>query len=194
MLSEKLERLIEAQEWLDMAAVPIRDTVRAALDRAPRIAAFLHGEWLGHPLHPALVTLPIGLWSASMMLDYAGLKRTGRGYRVSADLLNTIGLAAVAPTVAAGLADFSRTTGVATRVAFVHAATNTLVAAVYASSLLARATRHRALGVGLSTVGFALVGFSGWLGGELSFRYYVGMQPKPEDVPAERSPMHAAAP
>jgi hypothetical protein len=27
------------------------------------------GRWLGHPLHPALSDLPIGLWAGSLLLD-----------------------------------------------------------------------------------------------------------------------------
>src|SRR5215472_10068949 len=29
------------------------------------------GRWLGHPLHPALSDLPIGLWGGSVLLDLA---------------------------------------------------------------------------------------------------------------------------
>ena len=28
------------------------------------IKAFLQGKWLGHPLHPAMVHLPTGAWTA----------------------------------------------------------------------------------------------------------------------------------
>src|SRR5689334_15275525 len=30
------------------------------------------GRWLGHPLHPALSDLPIGLWAGALILDLAG--------------------------------------------------------------------------------------------------------------------------
>lgn len=30
---------------------------------------FLHGDWLGHPLHPILVHLPVGLWPAALIFD-----------------------------------------------------------------------------------------------------------------------------
>jgi hypothetical protein len=28
------------------------------------------GRWLGHPLHPGLSDLPIGLWTGALMLDF----------------------------------------------------------------------------------------------------------------------------
>ena len=29
----------------------------------------LQGKWLGHPLHPAIVHLPAGLWPAALLFD-----------------------------------------------------------------------------------------------------------------------------
>src|SRR5271165_7393586 len=34
------------------------------------------GRWLGHPLHPALSDLPIGLWSGALLLDLTGRDST----------------------------------------------------------------------------------------------------------------------
>ena len=191
MLTKTLVHWIEAQAWLDRTAVPVRDAVRAALDQAPPIDRFLRGVAFGHPLHAALVTLPLGLWSAVLALDIAGATRKRGDHRRSADLLLGLGLAAVAPSAAAGLADFSRTNGLATRIGLVHAGINLAVAALYASSLVARTTGHRKLGVAFSSIGFTVVGFSAWLGGDLSFRYHVGAVPGPRDVdstPAATSP------
>lgn len=37
-----------------------------------KLTEFLQGKWLGHPLHPALVHLPIGAWTAACVLDIIG--------------------------------------------------------------------------------------------------------------------------
>ena len=29
----------------------------------------LHGTWLGHPLHPVLTDVPLGAWTATLVLD-----------------------------------------------------------------------------------------------------------------------------
>jgi hypothetical protein len=34
----------------------------------------LHGRWWGHPLHPALVTIPIGTWTLAFGLDLLALE------------------------------------------------------------------------------------------------------------------------
>ncbi len=34
-----------------------------------RMARALRGSWLGHPVHPLLVTLPIGTWVTSAVFD-----------------------------------------------------------------------------------------------------------------------------
>ena len=41
------------------------------------LKAFLQGKWLGHPLHPALVHLPVGLFPAALLFDL--LSRGGDG-------------------------------------------------------------------------------------------------------------------
>jgi uncharacterized membrane protein len=37
--------------------------------KAVKLVDILQGKWLGHPLHPAIVHIPIGGWSAAVVLD-----------------------------------------------------------------------------------------------------------------------------
>jgi hypothetical protein len=57
---------IEAAEWLDGPAYAIANAVALPqrLVGAPgeKVRNALHGTWYGHPLHPVLVTIPIGTW------------------------------------------------------------------------------------------------------------------------------------
>src|SRR5437762_13190442 len=67
----------------------------------------LQGKWLGHPLHPALVHVPTGLWPAALVFDlinYFGpasnsLARTASG-------CIAMGLLAALAAIPAGLADW----------------------------------------------------------------------------------------
>src|SRR5689334_20310016 len=115
MLSTRVIRSIEEQEWIDRAAVPVRDAVARALGRVPRIADFLHGKWLGHPLHAALVSVPLGAWSAGLGLDLAEILGGASRYRRAADVVTAIGLGGAVLAVFAGVADWSTTRGAATR-------------------------------------------------------------------------------
>jgi uncharacterized membrane protein len=176
MAENKLIHAIEEQEALDRLAVPLQHTVSAVLDRAPRLADFLHGRWIGHPLHAALVPIPIGAWTVGVGLDVADAFSRGRRFQRGADLATAIGLGGAGLAVFAGLADWSLTRDKARRVGLVHALLNTTVAALYSASLVSRKLGGRKLGVTLSTLGFGLAGVSGWLGGELSYHYGVGVR------------------
>jgi uncharacterized membrane protein len=184
---EALIRWIEEQAWIDDVADPVQNAVREVLHRAPRLGAFLHGEWLGHPLHPALVALPVGAFTTAMVLDTMELFGKGRRYRRAADTTLRIGLVGAGLAILPGLADWSHTTEGAKRVGFVHASLNAIVAGLYGASILARSRRKRGLGIGLSMAGFALLGASAWLGGELVFRFGVRVQTEGEPVGTART-------
>ncbi|WP_241010793.1 hypothetical protein [Mycobacterium camsae] len=62
------------------------------------LAGALRGSWLGHPVHPLLITLPIGAWMTSAVLDIVF------GDTTAARRLVATGLAAPPPTVLAGWA------------------------------------------------------------------------------------------
>jgi uncharacterized membrane protein len=176
MLKDKLIHALEEQRSLDRLADPLQHTVAAVLARAPRLAGVLHGKWLGHPLHAALVTIPIGGWTIGLALDLASVVGGRRRFRPAADMATAIGLGGALMASLAGLADWSLTHGKARRVGLAHALLNTTVASLYGASLVARAGGVRSVGIGLSTAGFGLVGISGWLGGELAYRYGVGVR------------------
>lgn len=194
MLEETLIRSIENQAWIDRAADPIQGAVRAVLEKTPRLASFLHGNWLGHPLHAALVAIPIGAWSTGLMLDAMAAGKGGRGYRKAADTVTTIGLISAGVAAIPGLADWSRTEGGAKRTGFVHAGLNLMITGIYGASVYARAKNRRKAGVGLAIAGYSLALASAWLGGELAYRYAVGVRPRPEGRPeAEEAEMPYSA-
>jgi nitrite reductase/ring-hydroxylating ferredoxin subunit/uncharacterized membrane protein len=151
---------------VDELAGQLQQAVTSAFEQAGErgvvVKDALHGTWLGHVLHPVLVTLPIGSWTTAAVLDAMG-ERDGADTAVGFGILSSL------PTAAAGLVDWSYTEGKPRRVGFAHAALNGGALACYGLSWLARKSGHRGFGVTLSTVGFALVGMSGYLGGELSY-------------------------
>jgi hypothetical protein len=66
------------QTWLDRPSYRFEHGlmfVFAAFGRRhrQRVSNALHGTWLGHPLHPALTSLPTGAVATSVALDAAGL-------------------------------------------------------------------------------------------------------------------------
>ena len=134
----------------------------------------LSGTWLSHRLHPAMVPLPIGLWSGALVFDLIATRRA----RWAADVLVGSGVVAAVPTAAAGLSDWSDTYGEPRRVGLVHASSNTLALLCYSASLVARLLGRRKAGVGLSLVGATAMTAGGFLGGHLSYVQAVGVERK----------------
>jgi hypothetical protein len=62
---DRLGWLRNLNDWLIGVLGPFREQHQDNL-----ALELLHGgRWVGHPLHPALSDLPIGLWTGAMLLD-----------------------------------------------------------------------------------------------------------------------------
>jgi nitrite reductase/ring-hydroxylating ferredoxin subunit len=158
---------IERAGPLDPVVKAVRRIVTGAL-RPQAVRDALHGVWLGHPLHPVLTDIPIGVWSAAAILDV--VPRTGPA---SATLIAT-GCASAVPTAVTGWADWSQLHPPHQRVGLVHAGANGLALALYSASLVARARGRSLTGKALSYAGLGAVMAGGYLGGHLVFRQAAG--------------------
>lgn len=167
--------LLEDAEPLDRVATPVRDLTRRLLGSST-LRNLLHGVWLGHPLHPVLVQVPVGAFASAGVLDLL------KGHERSADILVATGVATALPAAAAGLADWSEMHEQQQRVGVVHAAANTVALALYGASLAARGHGDRTAGRALGFLGLGVIGFSGFLGGHLAYRQAAGAN-HAEDVP-----------
>src|SRR6516164_4657050 len=88
---------LEHADKLDRVTQPLAEAIRSGLPTGSKADA-LHGVWLGQPVHPALVALPMGFWTSATVLDFVpGAERASR-------LLLALGLAGTLPAAAAGLA------------------------------------------------------------------------------------------
>lgn len=136
----------------------------------------LRGEFLGHPLHPALVAVPIGAWSSAAVFDLL-FRRPDTARR-----LLGVGLAATPPTLLTGWSDWSRCTTVQRRVGLIHAMTNAAGIALTAASFRHRrcAPEFSASAVVLSLAGLGLIGVGGTLGGHLAYVLGAGVSPDAE--------------
>jgi len=173
-----IPRLLDAPvawTWLDGTASRLSDLVKAALPRP--VADVLHGTFLGHPLHPVLVQVPVGAWTSAVALDVMALLTPGRrgdGVDRAAGALVLLGLAGAGPAIAAGWADYTGLHEEQRRIALVHAAANEASTAVFALSALARLRGRTAAARGLDLLGFGLAGGGAALGGHLSYRWAAG--------------------
>lgn len=173
----KLLRRFENLRVLDGAAATIAGAVRTALRKSGTSDA-LRGKWLGHPLHPLMVTVPIGAFVSTAVLDMAP------GNEDAARKLTGLGLAATAPTALLGLADYADLDERQRRVGLVHALSNTTAAALFAGSYASRARGAHRRGKVLSALGLTVLSAGGALGGHLSYAQGAGVfrwqRPDPE--------------
>lgn len=171
--------LARVEQWkdLDRWSGPLANKVEAAVS-GNTLGDLLSGRRLGHPLHPALVAVPLGAWGTAAVLDVCG-------YDDAADTAVATGLLGAVPAAAAGLHDWSYTMGAERRVGFVHAVGNSAATTLYLGSLLSRRAGHRRLGRLLSFAGLGLVGAAGYLGGHLSYVQGVGVNRAGWREPAE---------
>lgn len=172
MIWEKLAGKLEGAAALDPAVEAVAGVAGRVLPRGPLKDA-LHGRWLGHPVHPLLVAMPIGMWTGANLLDLTA----GEKGRAAARRMVGAGLLAVGPTAAAGLADWSEL-GLARRpkrVGLVHALANSVAASLYLGSWLARRQGRHARGRNLALAGSTAMMVGGYLGGHLSYSNAVGV-------------------
>lgn len=174
----RLVRRIERSRELDRPGYELSRLTTNAAQLAGRgakpVQNVLHGSWLGHPLHPALVTLPLGAWSVAFALD------RGRelGWVENEDAAGSaigIGLAGAAAAMTAGLADYRKVQGRERRTGLVHAAINTAATALHALSLVERRRGRPAAGRALSAAGWLASLAGGYLGGHLVYRRRIGV-------------------
>jgi nitrite reductase/ring-hydroxylating ferredoxin subunit len=168
-----LDRL-ERETRFDPLIKRLRSGVRALPLGRGRDA--LHGRWLGHPVHPLMVQVPIGTWLSAAILDLRPGPSRG------ASRLVAVGLAAAAPAALAGYTDWAELRSAQMRVGLVHAMTNATAVGLYGSSLWFRVRGRVGLGKALGFTGLAVVGFGGMLGGHMAYRQAVGAN-HAEEVP-----------
>ena len=179
MLSSKIDRLFERLPFLNKvgkkAAVSMHQAVLNRGDDGRALADFLHGTWLGHPLHPLLTDLVVGAWSFGALFDLVAAVGGSEDAEKTADTLTALGAAAAVPTALAGLADFSTIPNPAAGVGLVHALVNDSALALYLASLNQRRIGERKKGILYSSAGLALLTAGAYLGGHLVYGKKVGV-------------------
>ncbi|QKW26068.1 Rieske (2Fe-2S) protein [Streptomyces seoulensis] len=172
---DRLERFSGADRMLDR----IRDAVHA-VPLGP-LRDGLHGRWLGHPVHPVMVQLPIGSWMSAAVLDFVP------GQRRAVRTLIATGLLTATPAAVSGLVDWAELHPQQMRVGAVHAVANMTALALYTGSLTARLRGREARGKLLGLAGLGAVAAGGALGGHLAYRQASGAN-HAEHVPHLVSP------
>lgn len=186
------DAIVEAtqdNETVERVARSVQPFVAGAIgdrrDSKSAVANFLHGTWMGHPLHAILKDVPIGAWLGAAFLDSVAFVTKRDDLLPAADLLVTAGVGGALAAAVTGLADWSQTSGRPARVGVVHATFNVIATTFYASAALTR-KRNRGLGTLYSFAGFASAMIGAGLGGHLVFAEGIGVShADAENLPSE---------
>ena len=177
MPAERIAHALGDQEALDALATPLQEAIRSLFESmgAPGrlVKDFLHGKALGHPLHPALIDLPLGAWTLAAILDALELGDPRRNGGL-ADTAIGIGLVGAVGAAVAGVTDWSETDGRAKRIGLTHGVLNLTASGLYALSLLLR-RRSRSKGIALSMTAYGIAMSSAYLGGHLTYGEQIGV-------------------
>jgi uncharacterized membrane protein len=141
-------------------------------------------SFAGHPIHPILIPFPLALWTTSFIVDVLFyLLRHPTLLVISKFMLAAGCIGAIAAAIP-GIVDWlAIKDGEVKKAANWHARLNIIALVVFAISFVLRLGSYSQI-VGrkltipflLSLVGMILISISGWLGGELVFRYGVGQK------------------
>ena len=187
-----------ATPLVDRISDPLQQGVKALIgsNRRPprRFKSFLNGTWFRHPLHPAIVAIPIGAWLLAALFDVLWLIAPGANAWAArgAEALALAGVVVALSAVVTGLADWSDSYGAERTVGLYHGALNTLALLIYVVSLTARfqvGSGESNLGAVLGFVGVIVVSIAGYLGGGMVFGTGTGVnhtawEPAGEDYEA----------
>ncbi|MBY8872055.1 Rieske 2Fe-2S domain-containing protein [Micromonospora sp. PLK6-60] len=154
---------LEQDGRLDRIGDRLQRRVQSTL-RGQRIRDLLHGVPLGHPLHPAMVQVPVGAWISAAVLDLLP------GQRRAATTLVALGTASAVPAAVAGLNDWAALSRDQRRVGLVHAAANAIGLTLYAGSLAARLNGRHGAGRALAYLGLSAASAGAYIGGHLAYK------------------------
>lgn len=177
---------IEQQEWLNPTEEGLQKVVHKSFQftGGQHVKNFLHGTWIGHPLHVILTDIPIGAWTAAMVFDALDSISPRRHYSIAADTSIAIGLAGGLAAAATGLTDWQDIDPPARRIGLVHGLLNVVSVALFGGSLVARRRGNRSAGRGLAVLGYCFSAAAAQLGGTLVYDRKIGVDhTSPESLP-----------
>jgi nitrite reductase/ring-hydroxylating ferredoxin subunit/uncharacterized membrane protein len=167
MLRRWLDGVVNAQAvWADPLGDLMQRIFKTIYGPFPALRDFLHGTWLGHPVHPAVTDIPIGAFIVALVLDLAG-QSGGATWAIA------IGFVTMLIAAVTGYADYIDLDGTSKRVGSLHSTIMLIAAVLYFISLSTRLGWWGQPASGLAEwtagAGLVLVLVGAYFGGDLVF-------------------------
>lgn len=170
---------IVERQWIDRGADAVKSAVRSFYDglgsASVPVRNFLHGVWLGHPLHPVITDIVVGAFTTAAILDVAEAVGKEKEMAPATDIALTTGIVSGLGAAVAGLTDWHVLKGKPKRIGFLHMLFNVSGIVLYIASLIARNSGNRGLGRALAWTGYGTLFGGAYLGGHLVFVKNIGV-------------------
>lgn len=137
------------------------------------LKTFANGTWLEHPLHPLLTDVPVGAWTAALLLYLAALFFGMTGIGIAIGLVMGLGILAALAAIATGFMDWMDVDPTELAVGLIHAIINiigTLLFIIAWIMLYAAQWQVSVANFIPALVGYLVVAVGAYLGGGLVFR------------------------
>jgi uncharacterized membrane protein len=137
-----------------------------------------------HPIHPMLITVPIGLWLFSFVCDLIRLSGGASPNWEMVALYSMVGgIAGALIAAIPGAIDLLSLPSGIKRIGLLHMAINLTVVALYIANAWLRSRHAGDMTVWLSAACIGLLGVSGWLGGKMVYTHGAGVEIPPRPAP-----------
>ena len=168
---------IARQDWLEPVEKGGQELVHDLFKfkGGTKVKNFLHGTWIGDPLHAILTDIPIGAWTAAIVFDAVDSMGNRKRFCAAADAAVTLGLVGALGAAVTGVTDWQDIDPPARRIGLVHALINVASVGLFAGSLLARRRGKRTTGRSLAALGYAMSATAARLGGSLVYGEKIGV-------------------
>jgi uncharacterized membrane protein len=133
----------------------------------------------GHPIHPMLITIPVGLFIFSLVCDLISLRSAEpANWILVAQYTMAGGFVGALIAAIPGVIDFlSMEESKVKKIGMLHMALNLVAVTLYAVNLWLRIAHgsNQGLPLVLSLIAVGVLGISGWLGAEMVHKHGVGV-------------------
>jgi nitrite reductase/ring-hydroxylating ferredoxin subunit/uncharacterized membrane protein len=193
MAQQAIIGALERQEWLKPAEETLQKSIHKAFAAGgatgQSVKNFLHGTWIGDPLHVILTDVPIGAWTVALVSDVLEVATCRSEFARTADTAVTVGIAGALGAAVAGVTDWQDTDPPARRIGLIHALMNVGGVALFTASLVLRRRKSRSAARTLSALGYGVMVMAARLGGHLVYSERLGVdhtagQTLPDDFTA----------
>jgi uncharacterized membrane protein len=147
-----------------------------------------------HPIHPMLVSFPIGFWTGSLISDVLYFATDNDFWTQMGTTLIGFGIIGALSAAVFGFLDYltAPMSSKIKRTATKHMLLNLGITMTYTINYFLRArSPETPAGYVLSAIAIAALLYSGWLGGDLSYEHRVGVK-EPVEEPGSGRPQDRA--